>query len=574
MAYNPTSVFLNGLSSFWTRFFKDAPTMDALYRGVEQQMGQVYLDILESVLRPSLQEVSVFQKDKWRLILSDDSNTWGMEGKTALKDGVQIGIQLDKGLSDVKYIYAQLISEAPQVLEVNKDFVYSVYDGTPWLFFNVPSLTSSFRTPGSGFNVATRAKPPTVVGTGTAFASYTYATELPNAAAHVPHLQLTLIPNKFRGAAQFQEATISPASDTWFPFSGLPNVHEHFLPNVWEGGNLRLTLTNGRQVPLRILQTAGSMLYVTFDGWFSDASVQAASDKAAFLATHMRDVVSWELVSPDYVNQWALWIPDASVDHSVLADLYGYIVGQDSEVSSFHYKQLLRVLYRLYTTGATLANMESLLNIAAGIPVVVEDGEVIKALVPTGNVVTTKREYTIPYDIRRTDLAVGMTLRAFDSLTTLFAVKDTVSDPTWWVNMLIPEEILPDEDQYRRQSTPGLYEQRIGTLVSPIGTPLFKIGDPLSYIGYNDTGLPPTDTSPGSAPWRHSFAYNVLSLYLKNQIIGVTPAAASIPASFDATLAKATLMSSKPTYLFLYFAPYNQLSDRVAVSDSLTYTIR
>lgn len=85
---------------------------------------------------------------------------------------------------------------------------------------------------------------------------------------------------------------------------------------------------------------------------------------------------------------------------------------------------------------------------------------------------------------------------AFEVLTDAFNVTDYIESPTWWKNIQIPAELMPDEDVFRRQSAPTLFEN---TLDAPddgrIGDPGFRIGTdsegftPMSTFLYDDGGL-------------------------------------------------------------------------------------
>lgn len=66
--YQGTASFLNGLSDFWIKFFKDKEMLAALYRGSEALIGQAYLDIVSNVLNVSVRETPLFNKELYRLL--------------------------------------------------------------------------------------------------------------------------------------------------------------------------------------------------------------------------------------------------------------------------------------------------------------------------------------------------------------------------------------------------------------------------------------------------------------------------------------------------------------------------
>lgn len=62
------ATFLHGLSDLWLRFFKDKNQLEAMYRGMENLIGQAYLDLLDSVLKISIRNTPVFNKEYHKLL--------------------------------------------------------------------------------------------------------------------------------------------------------------------------------------------------------------------------------------------------------------------------------------------------------------------------------------------------------------------------------------------------------------------------------------------------------------------------------------------------------------------------
>jgi hypothetical protein len=65
---NKTQTLLQGLSDFWTRFYKDIDELGAMYRGTEVLIAQTYLDMLSSFLNISIVETPVFNTELFKLI--------------------------------------------------------------------------------------------------------------------------------------------------------------------------------------------------------------------------------------------------------------------------------------------------------------------------------------------------------------------------------------------------------------------------------------------------------------------------------------------------------------------------
>ena len=63
-----STALLRGLSDFWTRFFADTATLEGLFNASEIQLAQAYLDILQSFLGVSIQDVPLFRKEMFKLL--------------------------------------------------------------------------------------------------------------------------------------------------------------------------------------------------------------------------------------------------------------------------------------------------------------------------------------------------------------------------------------------------------------------------------------------------------------------------------------------------------------------------
>lgn len=77
---DPTLNFINALSDFWVVFFKDTTQIRAYFSGVEINVGQLYLELLETVLGPSLRHAPVFSKKYFKLFTVSEDATFYIEG--------------------------------------------------------------------------------------------------------------------------------------------------------------------------------------------------------------------------------------------------------------------------------------------------------------------------------------------------------------------------------------------------------------------------------------------------------------------------------------------------------------
>lgn len=80
------SVLFQSLSGFWQRFFADAADLEAFYQASETYLGQVYLDLMSSVLGTGLVDTPVFNKEQWKLLAFDETEVDFVKGATDAED--------------------------------------------------------------------------------------------------------------------------------------------------------------------------------------------------------------------------------------------------------------------------------------------------------------------------------------------------------------------------------------------------------------------------------------------------------------------------------------------------------
>lgn len=216
-------------------------------------------------------------------------------------------------------------------------------------------------------------------------------------------------------------------------------------------------------------------------------------------------------------RELAFWLPDVLVDRFDLYLSYGYLLDR-FEPSSEAYRALLQGIVQYFVLGPTIQHLTSALNVIIGLPVVRDDGEILQEVDSSDaryNVVKTDRanyqfDAAIPLreDVLDEDNWGTLIFQAFEHLSDVFQVKDSVSDPTWWFDITIPQRVMPDEGRQRRMLNPVMYENQIN---NPPG--LVKIGDPGFFIGADDDGFVPTTPRP---TYRHLFSYIVFERFLKH----------------------------------------------------------
>jgi hypothetical protein len=235
-------------------------------------------------------------------------------------------------------------------------------------------------------------------------------------------------------------------------------------------------------------------------------------------------------------RELAFWAPDAQIDNNDLYLNFGHMVGR-FEPSSEAYRSLIQGIMQYFVLGPTASHLVSALNVIIGLSVIRDDGEILQSVDYSGEdvnvVVTDQANYSFPKEVALRDEVTDTSnwgvyvFSAFEHLTKVFLIYDTIIDPTWWFDREIPDQLLPDENRLRRQVTPELHENVVDY---PVG--LVKVGDPGVFVGADDDGyVPAVDgdhplpyTGPGyednTALWRptyrHGFGYITYERFLKH----------------------------------------------------------
>ena len=80
------SALFNGLSGFWTRFFRDTADLHAFYNASEIYIGQAYLDMLSDVLNTGIVDTPVFNKEYWQFFTVREDELDFIEGASVAED--------------------------------------------------------------------------------------------------------------------------------------------------------------------------------------------------------------------------------------------------------------------------------------------------------------------------------------------------------------------------------------------------------------------------------------------------------------------------------------------------------
>ena len=83
---DPSKNFINALSSFWNAFFVDADDLRAYYDGVQINLGQIYLEMLQTVLGTSLKDMPLFSRYYFKYMEVSRSKLYYEEGAASSDD--------------------------------------------------------------------------------------------------------------------------------------------------------------------------------------------------------------------------------------------------------------------------------------------------------------------------------------------------------------------------------------------------------------------------------------------------------------------------------------------------------
>jgi hypothetical protein len=161
-------------------------------------------------------------------------------------------------------------------------------------------------------------------------------------------------------------------------------------------------------------------------------------------------------------REYALWFVDSLVDEKVLYNYFGKLIGVTDQLSTERFRNFIYGLYFLRANGPNLASIRKGLNLCLGIPLARSTETVleIRKYLDTDQyiVITDSNSYLIPYGLTPT-VAIGDILEATQELAQWIEVKDYISEDEWWLNLQIPESIMPyiPDGQPDRYAKAGSY---------------------------------------------------------------------------------------------------------------------
>lgn len=160
------------------------------------------------------------------------------------------------------------------------------------------------------------------------------------------------------------------------------------------------------------------------------------------------------------VQQYAIWFVDAAIDEKLISTYYGNLIGITPEASSDAFYNFIYGLYYVYINGPTLDLVRKGLNLVLGIPLARANESVIaiQQYLNTDQyiVITSQNQYLIPYGISPS-VKVGDNIIVGQELAQWVVISDYQSDGEWWINLQIPQSIIPElpAGQKDRYATAG-----------------------------------------------------------------------------------------------------------------------
>ena len=153
--YHPNAKSLvYGLSDYWTLYFKELPLLEEMYRGVEIDIGQVYLDLLALLLTTSVQDTPIFNKQYFQLVrIREDGVTYSSDKR--------YGVALDRDLADLSILNNKVFG-VTAALERDVDFTFDAATRST-LFKHDPFSayrSTTYGTGNSAFTLTTRVSEP------------------------------------------------------------------------------------------------------------------------------------------------------------------------------------------------------------------------------------------------------------------------------------------------------------------------------------------------------------------------------------------------------------------------------
>lgn len=189
------------------------------------------------------------------------------------------------------------------------------------------------------------------------------------------------------------------------------------------------------------------------------------ADGTISFAKHIGEYLFPFRTGSDGSREYSMWVVDARVDSDLIYKNYASLLGiTKPERTSENFKNFVYGLYYLYMQGPSVDLLRRGLNLALGVPLI-RDSETVLEIRKYLNtdqyiVISDINSYVVPYGLAPT-CVVGDVLVTGDEIASWVEVKDYVNDGDWWINYMIPSDLLPhvptDIAGRNRYATTGSY---------------------------------------------------------------------------------------------------------------------
>jgi hypothetical protein len=384
------SVFLDGISSFWTRFFGDKEILDDLYEGSLESLSKSYQTLLMSLTRHSVEDTPLTEREAWKSLVLYESDLFHLTGP----GGTQYLWRLPDAVREVSLLHNvpirptatlerdfdfELVANDQERLEELRDINARV-PASGWFLlfnedlFNVADITTGILGPKPGFSLGREQfdMPLAVEGTSPAFDFYSKGISTTDT------VKILYTSGKI--------ALVSPVSGSRSYLDRYQNPTNHYK-------RLYVSLRG------EVLPSEGEV-----------ASISVGTNEPFYnnvLATTPAKVVR----GVGTIRALSLWAPSAQVDHYTLYNHFGFSFSADPKESTPEYRAFVQGMWSLFVRGFTLGRVESALNVLSDLPVarygtIGSDTEEVlsvayAAAAPGVTTVTTSAgaTYTLPYGV-------------------------------------------------------------------------------------------------------------------------------------------------------------------------------
>lgn len=197
---------------------------------------------------------------------------------------------------------------------------------------------------------------------------------------------------------------------------------------------------------------------------YLEQNIDYIIDPIAKTITFSQPLSSYKFVykTDSSTTTFALWLLDSKVENDMLYTQYATIVNiSRPNFVNDTFKNFLYGLYYLYTQGPTLDIIKRGINLVLEVPISLQDETVIDIQIYDESneylVITDQNTYILPNGIPPL-VTIGQVITQGQELGSWVDIKDYIHDGDWWLNIAIPDKIMPQAPVGQsRYATAGSY---------------------------------------------------------------------------------------------------------------------